>query len=153
MWVYVITHEAVSLLKAFGVAMNLSDGILGLTVLAWANCAGDSIANTAIAMQGYPRMGFSACFGSPLLTMLLGVGFSYTLEFIAHGSDKKIPVDFDELLLTLGISLGISLLTWLILMPVTKFQATKYHGMGMVSLYSVLLIILVTVEFAVIENN
>ena len=62
-WIYLIANEIVSLLKAIGVYFGISDAILGLTVLAWGNSIGDMVADIAIAKQGYPRMGFSACFG------------------------------------------------------------------------------------------
>ena len=62
-WIYLIANEIVSLLKAVGVQFAISDAILGLTVLAWGNSIGDMVADIAIAKQGYPRMGFSACFG------------------------------------------------------------------------------------------
>ena len=62
-WIYLIANEIVSLLKAVGIQFGISDAILGLTVLAWGNSIGDMVADIAIAKQGYPRMGFSACFG------------------------------------------------------------------------------------------
>ena len=73
-WIYLIANEIVSLLKAFGVHFGLSDAILGLTVLAWGNSIGDLITDVAISNQGYPRMGFSACYGGPLFNLLLGIG-------------------------------------------------------------------------------
>jgi sodium/potassium/calcium exchanger 6 len=62
-WIYLIANEIVSLLKAVGIEFGISDAILGLTVLAWGTSIGDMVADIAIAKQGYPRMGFSACFG------------------------------------------------------------------------------------------
>ena len=78
-WIYLIANEIVSLLKAFGIFFGVSDAILGLTVLAWGNSIGDLVADIAIAKQGYPRMGFSACFGGPLFNLLLGIGLPFTI--------------------------------------------------------------------------
>ena len=36
-WIYSIANEIVNLLQVFGIVMKLSDGILGLTLLAWGN--------------------------------------------------------------------------------------------------------------------
>jgi sodium/potassium/calcium exchanger 6 len=69
-WTYFLASEVVSLLKAVGILINLSDVILGLTVLAWGNSLGDFISNLSMARQGFPKMGISACFGGPLLSEL-----------------------------------------------------------------------------------
>ena len=149
-WMYVIPNEIVGLLKAFGVTLNLSDAVLGLTVLAWGNSIGDFVADTATARQGYPRMGFSACFGGPLLNLLLGIGISFTIEFFKKGLDHHIEVQFDAMVLTLACSLGIALLTSFIIFPLTKFKASKYHGVGLMGLYIALLSAALIVEFTVI---
>ena len=151
-WMYVIPNEIVGLLKAFGVTLNLSDAVLGLTVLAWGNSIGDFISDTAIARQGYPRMGFSACFGGPLLNLLLGIGIPFTIEFFKQGMDQHIKVEFNAMVLTLAISLGISLVSSFVLMPLTKFKATKIHGIGLIILYVALLTATLVVEFTVIEK-
>ena len=39
-WIYSIANEIVNLLQVFGIVMKLSDGILGITLLAWGNSIG-----------------------------------------------------------------------------------------------------------------
>ncbi len=39
-WVYALTNEIVEVLETIGLIFNLSDIILGLTVLAWGNSLG-----------------------------------------------------------------------------------------------------------------
>jgi sodium/potassium/calcium exchanger 6 len=39
-WVYALTNEIVEVMKAIGLIFNLSDIILGLTVLSWGNSLG-----------------------------------------------------------------------------------------------------------------
>ncbi|UYV71767.1 SLC8B1 [Cordylochernes scorpioides] len=70
-WIYCIANEIVVLLQAIGVVFNLSDTIIGLTILAWGNCLLDFLSNIAVARKGFPRMGIAACFGSPFLSILL----------------------------------------------------------------------------------
>ena len=65
-------NELVSLLKFFGMVFNISNGILGMTVLAWGNSIGDMVANTVVARQGFPEMAISAAFGGPLFNMVFG---------------------------------------------------------------------------------
>ena len=69
--------------------VNISDGILGITLLAWGNSIGgtyvytvvmvrsclpplsDAVANVTMARQGFPRMAIGACYGGPLLSILI----------------------------------------------------------------------------------
>ena len=145
-WMYVLANEVVSLLKAFGVVLGLSDVILGLTVLAWGNSIGDFISDTSVARSGYPRMGFSACFGGQLLNLLLGCGIPFTIQFLSNGG-KEIPIKFDAMSITLCASLGVSLLTSLIMMPASKFHASKIQGGILMGLYLILVTTAVIVEF------
>ena len=66
--------------------------------------------------------------------------------------DQHIKVEFNAMVLTLAISLGISLVSSFILMPLTKFKATKIHGIGLIILYVALLTATLVVEFTVIEK-
>lgn len=67
-WTYTFASEVVSLLKAIGIVLDVSDAILGLTVLALGNSLGDFVSNLSMARQGFPRIGVSACFGGPLMS-------------------------------------------------------------------------------------
>src|SRR5205814_1039905 len=73
-WISTIASEVVGVLKAFGVILGISDAILGLTVFAVGNSLGDLVADITVARLGYPVMALSACFGGPMLNILLGVG-------------------------------------------------------------------------------
>ncbi|KAL3244898.1 hypothetical protein MRX96_018487 [Rhipicephalus microplus] len=84
-WIYLLANEVLSLLKTFGIVVGLSDAFLGMTVLAWGNSIGDYISNLSVARQGYPRMAISACYGGPLLNLLLGFGIPYTLKLAQSG--------------------------------------------------------------------
>jgi len=145
-WIYLIANEIVSILKAFGVFFGLSDAILGLTVLAWGNSISDLIADVAIAKQGFPRMGFSACFGGPLLNLLIGIGLPFTIYIVKNGG-SVVKVGYNNMVLVLSAALGVALLTSLILMPASKFQATRVHGIALMALYIVLLTSNIVVEF------
>lgn len=67
-WTFTFASEVVNLLKSIGILLNVSDVILGLTVLALGNSLGDFVANLSMARQGFPRIGVSACFGGPLMS-------------------------------------------------------------------------------------
>lgn len=69
--IFKVANEVVSVLETFGVVSNLTHSMLGLSVLAVGNSIGDLISNVALARQGYQRMAFAACFGGPMLSMIL----------------------------------------------------------------------------------
>ena len=55
-WISSIAGEVVGVLKAFGVILNISEAILGLTVFAVGNSVGDLVANITVSRLGYPVM-------------------------------------------------------------------------------------------------
>jgi len=145
-WIYIIANELVTLLKAFGVALGLTDAILGLTVLAWGNSIGDLIADTAMAKRGHPRTGFSACFGGPLFNLLLGIGLPFTIQILGNGG-APVDLDFNLMTLTLSVGLGSALLFSFLLLPLMKFMASRLYGAGLLVIYVVFLAICIVIEF------
>ncbi|KAG8173252.1 hypothetical protein JTE90_001181, partial [Oedothorax gibbosus] len=116
-WVYLLATEIVSLLQTIGIVFRLSDTILGLTVLAWGNSIGDFISNLSVARQGYPRMGISACYGGPLLSI------PYTVVIVKNG--RPLRLKYDKLITLLYGSLTTILLTTIITMTILRFQAKE----------------------------
>ncbi|KAG0216819.1 hypothetical protein BGX33_012039 [Mortierella sp. NVP41] len=105
-WIVVVANEVVGILQAVGLILGVSDAILGLTVFAMGNSLGDLVSNITIAKMGFPQMAFSACFGGPLLNMLLGLGMSGT--YVTLSTKAHIPLQVSP---TLLVSLGGILLT------------------------------------------
>lgn len=66
--IYTVAKEVVSVMKAVGIISDLTDSMIGLSILAWGNSIGDLFSNMALARQGYHQMAFSACFGGPLFS-------------------------------------------------------------------------------------
>ena len=70
-WIYIVANEIVNLVTMYGVLLNVSNVIMGLTFLAWGNSIGDVVADYTLAKQGHPRMSLSACFGGPLFSKFI----------------------------------------------------------------------------------
>lgn len=132
-WIDFIATEIMAVLFTFGVVFQLSDAILGLTILAWGNSVGDFAADVSMARQNAPRMGFSACYGAPLLNTLLGLGISFTIVCTQLG--QSVPVSFNYLNLIMTVFLGASLVVVLIYLPLVKFQANKWLGLVLLTVY------------------
>eukprot|EP00058_Branchiostoma_floridae_P006381 XP_002591869.1 hypothetical protein BRAFLDRAFT_60024 [Branchiostoma floridae] len=132
-WIYATANEIVNLLQAFGLVFNISDAILGLTLLAWGNSIGDLVADTAMARQGFPRMGVSACFGGPLFSILFRT--------------MKSLLNRTLLQSVLAGSLGFSLLSSLILIPASKFKVGRWYGIYLIVVYIAFLGLALATEF------
>ncbi|KAK8020694.1 hypothetical protein PG990_005832 [Apiospora arundinis] len=148
-WISTIAGEVVGVLKTFGVILDISEAILGLTVFAVGNSVGDLVADITVARLGYPVMALSACFGGPLLNILLGIGLGGAYQTIHaanhhHHKHPDRPVHYKaytiEVTATLMISavvLLITLLVLLIVVPLNKWIMSKKIGYGLIGLWTV----------------
>lgn len=146
-WIYALANEVVAVLKVFGVAFGFSDAILGLTLLAWGNSLSDLISDVAVARRGFPRMGFSACFGGPLFNLLLGVGLPFSYFFFKTGR-VDLYVDYNVMVTLLSASLGASLVFSFVFLPLAGFQAGRLYGALLVVFYLVFLTVAVITELS-----
>ncbi|XP_002403030.4 mitochondrial sodium/calcium exchanger protein [Ixodes scapularis] len=145
LWIYATARELLGLLRAVGILADISDAVLGLTVLAWGNSLGDLVTNVAVARQGYPTMAIAACFGGPLLNLLLGLGIPYTLQLAAGA--KPLPFRLTPVLTALYAGLAASLSLSLVSSVASRFQSSKWHGGALLLLYATFLSIALFVEF------
>ncbi|KAF9155913.1 hypothetical protein BG015_008055 [Linnemannia schmuckeri] len=143
-WIFVVANEVVGILQGVGLILGVSDAILGLTVFAMGNSLGDLVSNITIAKMGFPQMAFSACFGGPLLNMLLGLGISGT--YVTLSTDAHIPL---QVLPTLLVSLGAILLTIvgaMVVVPRSGYVLSRWWGIFLVGVYFVSMVTNVLLE-------
>lgn len=144
LWIYGVARELLGLLRAFGLVAGLSDGVLGLTVLAWGNSLGDLVTNVSVARQGYPSMAMAACFGGPLLNLLIGVGLPYTVRLAGLGA--QLPLQLTPLVYTLYAGLVASLLVSLYATLCSGYRSSRVHGAALLALYLLFVVAALTVE-------
>ncbi|KAL8857079.1 MAG: hypothetical protein Q9178_006371 [Gyalolechia marmorata] len=147
-WISTIANEVVGVLKAFGVILGISDAILGLTIFAVGNSLGDLVADITVARLGYPVMALSACFGGPMLNILLGIGISGMYMTIREGQHKhdKHPnrpihykpyqLEISPTLVISGVTLVVTLLGLLILVPLNKWMIDRKVGWALMALWT-----------------
>ncbi|RMJ28260.1 Sodium calcium exchanger protein [Aspergillus sp. HF37] len=145
-WIASIATEVVSLLKTLGVILNISDSLLGLTVFAVGNSLGDLVADITVARLGYPVMALSACFGGPMLNILLGIGLGglyMTLNPRAsnglgggHG-DGLYEIAISKVLAISSASLFVTLLGLLIVIPLNNWTMDRKVGWALICLWAV----------------
>jgi len=143
-WIMAIADEVVRVLQTFGFIFGLSDAIIGLTVFAIGNSVADFVANLAVARFA-PVMGFSACFGGPMLNMLLGVGISGSVVLRQSGR-SYYPIEFSTTLLVSSIGLLLLLTTTMIFVPLNGFWMTRRWGIFLICSYVVIMTTNIVVE-------
>jgi sodium/potassium/calcium exchanger 6 len=142
-WIMAIADEVVNVLQAFGFIFGLSDAIIGLTIFAVGNSLADLVANMTVAAFA-PIMGFSACFGSPMLNILLGIGISGTYIISQTGRDYEL--DFSRSLHVSTIALLCLLGATLVFVPLNRYHLTRMWGILLILSYVTIMIINIAVE-------
>jgi len=148
-WISTIANEVVGVLKAFGVILGISDAILGLTIFAVGNSLGDLVADITVAKLGYPVMALSACFGGPMLNILLGIGISGLYMTITDGEHRHerhpgrpmkyrpYQIEVSSTLVISGATLLVTLVGLLIVVPLNGWKMDRRIGWGLVALWCV----------------
>ncbi|KAH7627408.1 Sodium/calcium exchanger protein-domain-containing protein [Sordaria sp. MPI-SDFR-AT-0083] len=118
-WISTIANEVVGILKAFGVILGISEAILGLTIFAVGNSLGDLVADVTVARLGWPVMALAACFGGPMLNILLGIGLGGAWMIVSsankhHAKHPELPFRYKPYKLQVGGTLMISAITVLV---------------------------------------
>jgi solute carrier family 24 (sodium/potassium/calcium exchanger), member 6 len=159
-WISTIANEVVGVLKAFGVILGISDAILGLTIFAVGNSLGDLVADITVARLGYPVMALSACFGGPMLNILLGIGVSGLYMTIKeanskHANDpgqsikyKPYQIEVSGTLIISAITLLVTLVGLLIAVPLNKWIMSRRIGWGLIILWSISTVVNLAVEIS-----
>jgi len=159
-WISTIANEVVGVLKAFGVILGISDAILGLTIFAVGNSLGDLVADITVARLGYPVMALSACFGGPMLNILLGIGVSGLYMTLKDSSKnhlkhphKKIKyrpyqIEVSGTLMISGITLLVTLVGLLVVVPLNKWVMSRKIGWGLIILWSISTVINLAFELS-----
>ncbi|KAF9976676.1 hypothetical protein BGZ73_008073 [Actinomortierella ambigua] len=143
-WIFLVANEVVGILQAFGMIFRVSDAILGLTIFAMGNSLGDLVANVTVARMGFPRMAFSACFGGPLLNMLLGVGISGT--YMTAKTGQPIPIEVSPTLFVSLVGVLVTLVAAIVIVPYNNYIMGRRWGWFLLCVYFLCTVINVLVE-------
>lgn len=146
LWISVIANLLVNLLRSIGQIMKLSNAILGLTVLAVGNSVPDLFANLSVARMGLPNMAAAACFGGPMLNIVMGIGVSTLYHNLRYGTVGGYRVQVTPVLLASAINLTLALVLSLTFIPMSKWHGKASLGIYLISLYALSMIINVCLE-------
>ena len=164
-WISTIAAQVVGALKALAVILNMSHAIMGLTIFAVGNSLGDLVADVTVANLGYPVMALSACFGGPMLNILLGIGLSGSYILIRGAEhrherhpDKGIKfrsyhIEVSNTLIVSGATLLVTLLGLLIFVPLNKWVLSRRIGWALIALWTLSTIGNVVLEVTGFAND
>ncbi|WVQ86023.1 hypothetical protein IAT38_008191 [Cryptococcus sp. DSM 104549] len=144
-WIAAIADEVVGVLDTVGEILGLSDAIIGLTIFAVGNSLADLVANVTVA-QFAPAMAYAACFGGPMLNLLLGVGGSGTYHVLTTPSHAPVHVDFSPTLWVSASGLILMLVTTAIVVPLNGYLIDRRWAACLIVGYAVLMGVNVAVE-------
>ncbi|KAK5663264.1 hypothetical protein OQA88_3691 [Cercophora sp. LCS_1] len=157
-WISTVAGEVVGVLKAFGVILGISEAILGLTIFAVGNSLGDLVADVTVARLGFPVMALAACFGGPMLNILLGVGIGGAWMGIASANKKHLkhpdkPLHYKPYHIQVGGTLMISavtvlltLIVLLIVVPSNNWIMSRKIGWLLIAIWSISTVINLAIE-------
>lgn len=94
LWVDLLASELVGAVTLVGAVSGAPPALVGGTLLAWGNSAGDLATNVAVAKKGFANMALTACYASPLANLLLGLGVGIAVAS-ARGSPVRLPRNVD----------------------------------------------------------
>lgn len=149
-WIYTISSEVINLLRAFGIAFNLSNEIMGLTILAWGNCMLDFITNVSIARKGLPKMAIAACYGGPLMSTLVGIGLPAFITLVID-PNHNTTLGTSPLLYIIFFFLIFGLVSSLLIVILLKFNVKRGVGIYLILIYLVLIVAEWLTEFELIK--
>uniref|UniRef100_A0A6B2L7U3 Sodium/calcium exchanger membrane region domain-containing protein n=1 Tax=Arcella intermedia TaxID=1963864 RepID=A0A6B2L7U3_9EUKA len=139
MWIDFFANELVSCLGTLGKLFNISDAVMGLTIMAWGNSLSDLITDILISYRGYPAMVTSVVYSSPITHILIGLGISFIIK-----TSKEGPIilttkgRYPDLTNTLWINfmfLLFGLILTLIVVPITGFRFNRFLGVLLLLIY------------------
>jgi sodium/potassium/calcium exchanger 6 len=154
MWLDVIAGELVAVIQGFGLIMNISTSILGLTVIAIGNSVGDLVADCAVAKKE-PKMGVAACFGSPMIMNILGTGFATLWYLGSNPTATEVMTPLNAQARIAYIFLFLSLGSSAIIFPLLEYRSDSrnIYSYFLFSLYGLFLLFSCLVEANVISKD
>lgn len=136
-WIYLTATSAVSLLTTLGMILHIPNAVLGASIFAIGNSSNDLIANITVARRGFPVLAASACFGGPMMNMLLGIGGGGLVQALRGSREKKQSFEVSPTLFVSGATLVAALVVTLGYSFSNSWELNKRLGVFLIGGWSI----------------
>ncbi|ODV94235.1 hypothetical protein PACTADRAFT_76864 [Pachysolen tannophilus NRRL Y-2460] len=150
-FITIMTSQIIKILKNLGLVFEINESLLGLTVLSLGNSIGDLISNLTLCSLGFQLTCLNACFGSPLMYMLLGVGLNGLIIITSNyyqGDHDNLFIEFEvnDNLNVSAIGLLVILVFYIIVIPFNNWNFGRKIGMVGVSWWVLITLVNIGME-------
>lgn len=136
-WIYLTATSAVSLLTTLGMILHIPNAVLGASIFAIGNSSNDLVANIAVARRGFPVLAASACYGGPMMNMLLGIGGGGLVQALKHSREKKPSFEISPTLFISGATLVAALMVTLGYSFCNSWELNKRLGLFLIGIWTI----------------
>ncbi len=136
-WIYLTATSAVSLLTTLGMILRIPNAVLGATIFAIGNSSNDLVADVAVARRGFPVLAASACFGGPMMNMLLGIGGGGLVQVLRHPGGKEPSFEVSPSLFVSGATLVVALIVTLGYSFCNSWELDRRLGLSLIGIWTV----------------
>ncbi|QLG73993.1 hypothetical protein HG535_0F05050 [Zygotorulaspora mrakii] len=151
--IYLCVHIVVRMLTDWSTKLDISPSILGLTFFAWGNSMGDLVSNVIFADIGVIELALGACFGSPLLYFVFGVGINGIFLLLRQKKQMQksifkshLSYVIDPSLEYTALGIVLAFLIFLIAVPFNNWRIDKRISILLLLLYAAVTIVNVLQE-------
>ncbi|KAL3237075.1 Ycx1p RNJ42_01362 [Nakaseomyces bracarensis] len=145
-------HLILDILTSWADSFNLSQTVLGLTIFAWGNSVGDLVSNITFVQLGVLDVALGACFGSPLLYILFGIGMDGAIILLNKHAFKErnglgalltsfIEFKVDAHLISTCVGIILAFLILIVGVPLNHWRLDSRISTWLLSLYAFVTVI------------
>lgn len=131
---YVVVSELVACLSAFFSVLGVSQQMIGLSVLSWANCIGDFVTLMELTRRGYHECAHAATIAGPIFYSIVGIGSIFWLRNNSLG-DRGTVARQGTMGGTTVTFILIVILHKIAMAAMLKYQARRIVGIFLITYY------------------
>ena len=150
-WISGAAAELLASVAALGGGLGISPAVLGVTVLAWGNSAGDLVADVVVARSGEPMMAVAACYSGPLFNAMVGLGLAFS-DATAKTAPEPLPLPAHDAVTASFAFLFVSLVGSVAHVARRDFWMSKGFGWSLVAFYAAFVAAQVAMEFGLFRR-